>query len=61
MLRHLIEDSAQVFTERQIIPAVRSYTLKLILAGETASVHVFEYNGHSLVALSWLVTFSQYL
>ncbi|XP_042563907.1 dihydroxyacetone phosphate acyltransferase-like [Clupea harengus] len=34
IFRHLTEDSALVFTERQYIPAVQSYCLKLILAGE---------------------------
>ncbi|KAL2082617.1 hypothetical protein ACEWY4_022435 [Coilia grayii] len=34
VIRHLTENSGKEFTERQYIPAVRSYTMKLILAGE---------------------------
>ena len=41
IFRHLTEDSALVFTERQYIPAVQSYCLKLILAGKTTSAHLF--------------------
>ncbi|XP_048105785.1 dihydroxyacetone phosphate acyltransferase-like isoform X1 [Alosa alosa] len=39
VFQHLTVDGSQVFTERQYIPVLRSYVLKLILAGE---LHTYE-------------------
>lgn len=41
IFRHLTEEGVMEFTEKQYIPAVRSYCLKLILAGRLSMITVW--------------------
>lgn len=38
MFRYLAEEGVHVFTEKQVVPAVRNLATKLILTGKTESV-----------------------
>lgn len=48
IFRHLTEEGVLEFTEKQYIPAVRSYCLKLILAGRLSIL-----DDHCLVRLEF--------
>ncbi|XP_064197083.1 dihydroxyacetone phosphate acyltransferase isoform X1 [Anguilla rostrata] len=54
VFRYLLEESVLVFTEKEFVPAVRSYAIKLILSGALTSYDVLSSDTHKNVLAALL-------